>query len=179
MSSNLRNIGDKGGNKIAVFELDSNLQFPVELVSGVNCLDLGHIANSELALKTKKTVYKNEAGQVVASDFEHEGATTGTLMETDKLKLDFLTYTVRNKKYLEYKYLGIKGGNHQESFKIAEITPQMKISSPGGAKSMQYESTAVANGSDFVLDQQMIYAAELALGINIRTSGPVTIMQGT
>ena len=175
MSSNINNIKDKGGNKIAVAELDSSGQIVTNLTAGVNCLDAGHLANSDLSVKTKKTSHRNEAGEIAASDYEYEGITSGILMETDKQKLDYLSFGVRNKKHLEYKYLGIKNGSHQEVFKIVEITPQMKISAPGGAKSMPYESTAVFKNTDFVLSQNSISAIEAALSIDIKTAGPVTI----
>jgi hypothetical protein len=179
MSANLKNIRDKGGNKIAIVALNELDQLPSILTSGTNCLDLGHLANSDIAIKTKKTVYKNEAGETVAADFDYEGITGGILMETDKLKLDYLSFIVRNKRHLEYKYLGIKGGNYQEVFKIAEITPQMKISSPGGIKSMPYESTAVMLSADFDITGSQITDIEAALGIDIKTAGPVTIPTGS
>lgn len=179
MSSNINNIKDKGGNKIAIAELDSSGQIVSSLSAGINCLDAGHLANSGLEVKTKKTLHKNEAGESVASDYEYEGITSGILMETDKQKLDYLTFGVRNKKHLEYKYLGIKNGSHQEVFKIVEITPQMKLSSPGSAKSMPYESTAAFKTADFVLSQNSISAIEAALSIDIKTAGPVTIPKGS
>ena len=178
MSANIKNIKDKGGNKIAIVELDVNDSIPVNLVSGQNCLDLGHLANSELAIKTKKTLFKNEAGETVATDFDFEGNTSGILMETDKQKLDMLSIGVRNKRHLEYKYLGIKGGSHQEVFKIVEVTPQMKVSSPGGAKSMPYESTAIVMHSNYVISPLAISEIESALSIDIKTPGPVTIPDG-
>jgi hypothetical protein len=179
MSANLGNIKDKGGNKIAVVELDENNQIPFGLTAGANCIDAGHIANSDLAIKTKKTIFKNEAGETVASDFDYEGITSGILMETNKQKLDFFAFTVRNKKHLEYKYLGFKGGNYQEVFKIVEITPQMKIAAPGGSKSMPYESTAIVIRDNFTISSGSIAQIERALGIDIKTAGPVTIPGGT
>jgi len=179
MSSNLGNIKDKGGNKIAVVELDSSSQIPSSLTAGTNCIDAGHIANSDLAIKTKKTIFKNEAGEAVAADFDYEGITSGILMETDKQKLDFFAFAVRNKKHLEYKFLGIKGGNYQEVFKVVEITPQMKIAAPGGAKSMPYESTAIVMRDNYTISSDAIRQIETALGIDIKTAGPVIIPGGS
>ncbi len=178
MSANIKNIKDKGGNKIAIVELDQNGAIPGNLAAGQNCLDLGHIANSGLAINAKKTMFKNEAGETVAADFDFEGITSGILMETDKQKLDMLAIGVRNKRHLEYKYLGIKGGAHQEVFKIVEITPQMKVSTPGGAKSMPYESTAISLHDDFVISAFTLSSIENALGIDIKSPGPVTIPEG-
>ncbi len=178
MSANLGNIKDKGGNKIAVVELDDNIQLPSTLTAGTNCIDAGHIANSDLAIKTKKTIFKNEAGETVAADFDYEGITSGILMETDKQKLDFFAFAVRNKKHLEYKYLGIKSGKYQEVFKIVEITPQMKLAAPGGTKSMPYESTAIVLRDNYTISTGAIGQIETALGIDIKTAGPVTIPGG-
>ena len=175
MPTNISNIKDKGGNKISLAELDDNYQLSGHMTQGVNCIDLGHMASSQLEIKTTRTKFKNEAGEPVASENEFEGITTAVLMETDKEKADFLAFKTRNRKYLEYKYLGIKGGKHQESFKVAEVTPQMKISSPGGTKSLQYESSSFILPVDFVISAQSIIDLETALGINIRTNGPVTI----
>lgn len=179
MPTNISNIKDKGGNKISLAELDENYLLPGHWTAGVNCIDLGHIASSQLEMKTARTKFKNEAGEPVSTEHEFEGITTAVLMETDKEKADFLAFRTRNRKYLEYKYLGIKGGKHQESFKIAEVTPQMKMASPGGTKSLQYESSSCILPSDFVISTQGIIDFETALGINIRTAGPVTIAART
>ncbi|HWA06952.1 MAG TPA: hypothetical protein VG961_10430, partial [Ignavibacteria bacterium] len=69
----------------------------------------------------------------------------------------------------------IKGGKHQEVFKIADVTPQMHFKTPGGTKAMKYESVSIVQPQAVVISAGSITAIEAALGVNIRAAGPVTI----
>ncbi|RPI19019.1 MAG: hypothetical protein EHM58_03125 [Ignavibacteriae bacterium] len=180
MPVNTNDINDKGGNKIAVIELDENYAIVENLSEGTNCLDLGHIASSEVELKANKEEYKSEDGVIRQTSYEYMANTSGILMEINKTAIDFLCFTVRDKMYLEYKYLGIRGGKHQEIFKVVKITPQMKVTAPGGAKSMPYESTAIVPMSSVMISADDIVAIRLAIAhVGIRTPGPVTIAANT
>jgi hypothetical protein len=163
MPVNTNDINDKGGNKIAIVEVGSDYHIVTNLLEGTNCLDLGHIASSESELKAGKEEYKSEDGVVRQTSYEYTANTTGVLMEVNKTIVDFLCFTVRGKTYIEYKYLGIRGGKHQEIFKLVKVTPQMKVASPGGTKSMPYESTAIAASSDISISGDNIAAINTAL----------------
>lgn len=134
-------------------------------------IDLGEIAESTPAQNTGKTEIKNEAGVSVYTDFEHTHVTTATLMERDKAKIDFLSDFVKGKYYLEYKYLGIVDGKHQELFKIVQVTPQFNLKLPGGATAMQYESTGVFPNSAITITGTSLAAIETALTITIYCTG--------
>ncbi len=164
MPVNTNDINDKGGNKIAIVEVDNDYNILENLSEGTNCLDLGHIASSESELKAGKEEYKSEDGVVRQTSYEYTANTTGVLMEINNIIINFLCFGVRGKTYIEYKYLGIRGGKHQEIFKLVKVTPQMKIASPGGTKSMPYESTAIAASSDVSISGDDI--------ININTALP-------
>ena len=96
-------------------------------------------------------------------------------METSKLITDYLSFGTRGKLHLEIKYEGIKGGNHQEIFKIADVTPQMNFKTPGGAKAMKYESVSIVQSQPVTFSSANLSAIESALGINIHAVGLVTI----
>ena len=96
-------------------------------------------------------------------------------METSKLITDYLAFGTRGKLHLEIKYEGIKGGKHQEVFKIADVTPQMHFKTPGGTKAMKYVSTSIIQLQPVTFSAANIAAIEAAFGINIKTTGPVTI----
>jgi hypothetical protein len=176
MPVNTNDINDKGGNKIAVVELDSDYAVVSNLVEGTNCLDLGHIVSSEVELRANKEEYKSEDGLIRQTSYEYISETSGILMEVNKLAVDFLCFTVRDKVYLEYKYMGIRGGKYQEIFKVVRVTPQMKVTTPGGAKSMPYDSTAIVPVNAVTISSGSITAIKAALThTGIKTAGPVTI----
>lgn len=172
MSKALR---DKGGNLLVIIELDSNLAIPVSISNGVNALNCGLIFESQVDIETKTEKFKAEDGKTYGQDEEYEGKTSGVLMETSKLITDYIAFGTRGKLHLEIKYEGIKGGKHQEVFKIADITPQMHFKTPGGTKAMKYESVSIVQPLPVTFSSANITAIESALGINIKTTGPVTI----
>ena len=172
MSKALR---DKGGNLLVIIELDSSLAIPVSISNGVNALNCGLIFESQVDIETKTEKFKAEDGKTYGQDEEYEGKTSGVLMETSKLITDYIAFGTRGKLHLEIKYEGIKGGKHQEVFKIADITPQMHFKTPGGTKAMKYESVSIVQPLPVTFSSSNITAIESALGINIKTTGPVTI----
>lgn len=176
MPVSITDINDKGGNKIAIVELDNDFVVVPALAEGTNCLDLGLLASSEIEMKANKEEFKSEDGVIRQTSYEYLADTTGILMEINKQVVDFLCYSVRNRIYLEYKYLGIRGGKYQEMFKIVKVTPQMKLATPGGAKSMPYESTAICPTNTVVISAENITAIKAALmHVGIKTPGPVVI----
>ena len=158
-----------------IIELDENMQIPPSIVNGVNALNCGLIFESQVDIDTKSEKFKAEDGRTYGQDEEYEGKTSGILMETSKLIADYLAFGTRGKLHLEIKYEGIKGGKHQEIFKIADVTPQMHFKTPGGTKAMKYESVSAIQAEPVVISPANISAIEAALGVNIRTIGPVTV----
>ncbi len=141
--------------------------------------NLGQIADSSVDQTTSKTEIKNEAGVGVYTDFDYSLTTTATLMERDKIKIDFLSHGCKGKYYLEYKYLGQVDGKNQEMFKIVQITPQHSIKLPGGATSMKYESTGIYPDTTVTITGTNLTAIETALGITIYCTGvAITPTQG-
>ncbi len=144
-------MSDKGGNLLAIFELDASNAILPSYTNGTNCLHCGLIDTSGVDIAAKVEKYEAEDGITYGQDETYEGTTNGILKETDKLKVDYLSFGVRDKIHLEYKYEGKKNGKHQEVFKIVDVTPQMSFKTKGGTKSMKYDSTAIPQKTAFVL----------------------------
>jgi len=51
----------------------------------------------------------------------------------------------------------------------------MHFKTPGGTKAMKYESVSAVQSQPVVISAANISAIEEALGVNIKTTGPVTI----
>lgn len=170
-----RSLRDKGGNLLVIVELDSNNAIPGTITNGTNALNCGLISESKLDIEANVEKFKAEDGKTYGQDEEYEGKTSGVLMETSKLIADYLAFGVRNKTHLEIKYEGIKDGRHQEVFKIVDVTPQMHFKTPGGTKSMKYESLAIPQPAAVTFSANNLSAIETAFGISIRASGPITL----
>ena len=185
MPANYGAISDKNRNKKGILVLaevsDSfAIKTPASDASAITtAVNLGELNESSVDQQTSKTEIKNEAGVIKYSDFEYTLTTTGTLMERDKLKLDFLSHGCKGKYYLEYKYLGLVDGKHQEMFKFVQVTPKHSVKLPGGATSMKYESTAIFPDSTISLTSTTLGTIETALGITIYCTGvAITALQG-
>ncbi len=170
-----RSLRDKGGNLLVIVELDSSNAIPGTITNGANALNCGLIFESQLDIEANVEKFKAEDGKTFGQDEEYEGKTSGVLMETSKLIADYLAFGTRSKIHLEIKYEGIKDGKHQEVFKIVDVTPQMHFKTPGGTKAMRYDSTAIPQPAPVVFSAANLSAIEAALGIAIRTPGPVTL----
>ena len=173
-----RSLRDKGGNRLIIVELDENLAIPHGIANGVNALDCGLIFSSQVDVDAKIEKFKAEDGKTYSQEETYEGKTSGVLMETSKLIADYLAFGVRDKVHLEIKYEGIKGGRHQEVFRLADVTPQMHFKTPGGTSAMKYESFAVVKDFEVYFPPESLAAIENALGIIIHTEGPVSIPAG-
>lgn len=173
-----RALRDKGGNRLILVELDENLVIPHGIANGVNALDCGLLFESQVDIDTKIEKFKAEDGKTYSQEETYEGKTAGVLMETSKTIADYLAFGVREKIHLEIKYEGIKGGRHQEIFRIADVTPQMHFKTPGGTSAMKYESFAVVKDSEVFFSSEDLTAIKNALGIVIHTEGPVSIPAG-
>lgn len=178
MPVNPGGITDKGGNKVCLAEVTDAWALKT-LTAGTNALDVGHVANSDIAQTTSKTEYKSEDGKPRASDFEYSLNTTGQLMQTDKVTIDFLAESVKSKYFLQYKYQGIKDGKHQEIFTLGQVTPQFKITTPGGTTSMPYEFTGIYPTATVAFTSTNLVAIETALSCTIYCTGAsITASQG-
>lgn len=171
-------VVDKGTSIIAVAEVSDAWALKT-LTAGTNALLVGHVANSDISQTTNKTEYKDESGKTVASDFEYSLVTTGTLMQTDKTTIDFMAESVKGKYFLEYKYQGLKDGKKQEMFKVGQVTPQFKMTTPGNTSSMPYEFTGIYPTATVTFNSTALAAIETALSITIYCTGvSITTSQG-
>lgn len=178
MARNPGAIVDSGGNLIALAEVSDAWALKT-LTAGTNAIDAGEISTSDISQTTSKTEYKNEKKKTVATDFEYSLNTTGTLMQTDKATIDFFAESVKNKYFLQYKYMGVKDGKNQEMFTLGTVTPQFKIATPGGATSMPYEHTGIYPATTVTFNSTMLAAIETALSITIYATGAsITSSQG-
>lgn len=172
-------ILDKGGNKLIIALLSTANAILTSYTSGTNCLNLGAIADSGAMIDPQIEKFKAEDGATVGSDENYEGKTIATIMETDKAKIDYLAFTIRDAaNHLEVKYQGKKNGYHQEIFKLADVVPQMNLSAPGQSKSMKYESTSVVPTAATTFTLGDLVLIESATGGTIYAPGPVTIPAG-
>jgi len=177
MASNYGAIVDKNKNKNGLLILQEvSDAFAVKTPSAWagttgTTINLGQLNQSTVNQTTSKSTIKNEAGVDVYTDFDYSQMTTGTLMERDKIKIDFLSDFVKGKFYLEYKYLGIVDGKHSEMFKIVQVTPQYDVTLPGGATSMKYESTGIFPDTTIAITGTSLAAIETALTVTIYCTG--------
>lgn len=135
-------IKDKGGNKIILFEFDpvTNTLVTASLVSGTNFMDLGLLSSSGSNVTPSTTTFKSEDGITRASDTTYEGKTEGVLMQTSADLINFLTYTTRGKKYIQYKYEGYKNALNQESFCIVDVESGYAMQTPGNVTAFKYSA---------------------------------------
>lgn len=178
MAYNPGAIVDDGGNLICLSEVSDSWALKT-LTAGTNAINAGHISTSDFSQATNKTEYKNEQRKTVASSYEYSINTTGTLMQTDKATIDFFAESVKSKYFLQCKYMGIKDGKHQEIFTLGQVTPQVKITTPGASASMPYEHTGIYPTSTVTFNSTNLAAIETALSVTIYATGAsITASQG-
>ena len=158
----------KGGNRIFHIKLDSSYAMPTTLTIGTNCLEVGHVSNSNVKQTSSKESVKNEDGETVVSSFDYERATTAVLMQTDQQLIDWLGDDVKNSDVLEIKYCGIVEGKDMWNFRIGQVTPQFDIASPGGATAMPYEHTGYDLSSAVTISAASL--ASIATAFSLSTS---------
>ena len=83
-----RSLRDKGGNLLIIVELDSSNAIPPTITNGVNSLNCGLLAESQLDIDANVEKFKAEDGKTYGQHEEYEGKTSGVLMETSKLIAD-------------------------------------------------------------------------------------------
>lgn len=172
-------ILDKGGNSLQIALLTSANAVLTSYTLGTNCLALDPIKNSTAKIDPSIEKFKAEDGKTYGSDETYEGNTEGIIMKTPKLIVDYLAFTVRDAaNHLEIKYQGIKYGKHQEIFKLADVIPQMNLTSPGQSSSMKYESTSVVPATATTFTAGDLTLIETATGKAIYAPGPVVIPAG-
>ena len=166
MSVNTNYIKDKGGNKLALFEFDSvtNTLVTASLTSGTNFIDLGQLSSSGSNITPSTTTFKSEDGIVRASDTTFEGKTEGVLMQTSKELIDFLAFTTRSRKYIQYKYEGYKNAKNQESFSVVDVESGYTLQTPGGVTAFKYSSIMTARDSAVSLTTTQIATMKTAIG---------------
>lgn len=166
MSVQEQYISDKGGNKIALFEFDTttNTMVTASLVSGTNYMDLGHISSSSIGITPSTETFKSEDKVVRATDTEYAGKTTGVLMQTSKEIADFVAFTSRGKKYIQYKYNGYKNAKRQDSFAVVEVENGFMFTTPGGASSFNYTANHTANDQAVTISTTQLASMQTAIG---------------
>lgn len=133
------------GNIIIVQELDSSFA-PTTLTAGTTTNNLGSLSESEVKQTPTTTERKSEDGKLQRRTTTVTLGTTGTLMQEDADLVNFLSDTVKGKRYLEIKYVGYYNAKYNYILKIVEITPQHSYKR-GTAPGMPYESFAVSAGA--------------------------------
>lgn len=175
--SNFGAIVDKNTNKKGVLVLQQVTdafvwKTPVAFTGSTGTsIDMGEISESEPGLQTDVTEFKNEAGVSVNSEFQYKLNTTATLMERDKIKVDFLGHWVKNRYFLQYKYMGIVDGKNQEYFTLGKVTPQFNLKLPGGASALKYDFKGIFPSSTITFTGTQLAAIETALTITIYCTG--------
>lgn len=164
-------IPSEVGNLIALTQLNPTTYAVITPVAGTTSFHLGEIVTSAPQQTADKTELKNEKGKTIRSSYTFNLMTTGTLAQTNKALVDFLSKTVKGKVYLEYRYQGINNGNHQEIFKIVNVTPQHNFDSSNAGASMPYESTGIFPAATVTINSTVLTSIETALSIAIQTTG--------
>lgn len=177
MGYSLDDINLDGGNLCWLAELDSALAVvTASLVEYTNCINLGHISESEQKQTSNKKEAKSEDGKTRKTAFTYDLMTNGTLMQTGKSLVNFLSDTVKGKTYLLGKKQFVKGsGEVQEYFAIGNVTPQHDIKTPSDSGSMVFEFTNIFPDSTITYTSATIVSIETALSIAVVYTGAVAI----
>lgn len=177
MGYNLDDINFDGENLLWLAELDTSLAVvTASLVEFTNCVNVGHLQESEQKQSANKKEAKNEKGKTTKSAFTYDLMVTGVLQQTGKSLVNFLSDTVKGKSYLLGKKQFVKGsGEVQEYFVMGNVTPQHDIKTPGSESSMQFEFTGFFPDSSITFSSTTIASIETALSISVVYSGAVVI----
>jgi hypothetical protein len=167
MSVQTQYIKDKWKGKLAVFLYDdvTATLTTASLVSGTNFMDYGEIAGSSVMTTPSTQEFKNQNGEVVASDSTYTGNTEATVMQGSKEIADWNNFSVRGNRYVEYLYLGYRNAKQIESFRIVEVEPGMNFTAPGGTTSMKYKSTAIVKNTTVTLTGSQMSTMRTAIGL--------------
>jgi hypothetical protein len=175
MSYTLDEININGANLLWIVELDSSLAVVTGLVEATNCLNLGHIKETEQGQSADKTESKSEDGLVRKTEFTYSGMTKATIMQASLINTDYLSNGVKTKTYLEGKKIFVTGaGKAIEMFKIVQVTPQHNIKTPGADASFIYESATIFPSAAISFTAAVLLSIETALSISISATA-VTI----
>jgi len=168
MSVQTQYIQDKWKGKLAVFLFDdvTGTLTTASLVSKTNFLDYGEIAGLSVMTTTSTEEFKNQNGEVVASDSTYTGNTEATIMQGSKEIADWNSYTVRGNRYIEYLYLGRRNAKEIESLRVVEIEPGLNFTAPGGTTSMKYKSTAIVRSTNVTLTGTQLGDMRTAIGLS-------------
>lgn len=177
MPYNLDDINFDGANLLWLAELDTSLAVvTASLVEYTNCVNVGHIQESEQKQTSNKKEAKNEAGKTTKSAFTYDLMVSGVLQQTGKSLVTFLADTVKDKSYLLGKKQFTKGsGKTQEFFMLGNVTPQFDIKTPGGEGAMQFEFTGFYPDANITFTSTTIASIETALSVAVVYTGAVVI----
>jgi hypothetical protein len=175
---NLDDINFDGENLCWLAELDTSLAVvTASLVEFTNCINLGHIKDFSNKQTPNKREAKNEKGKTAKTAWTFDLPSSGTLMQSGKSHVNFLSDTVKGKQYLQYKKQFVKGsGEAQEYFSLVNVAPQHDITTPndtGGT--MVYESTGFFPDANITFTSATIVSIETALSIAVVYTGSVVI----
>jgi hypothetical protein len=170
-------IKDKAGSNLwTLWEVDDTFA----AVTPFTCYGIGSIKETTQEQSTSVTKYKNESGNVEASDKDYEISLKGVIMDTSKALIDYLSTTVKGKFYGLYRRRNSVDGKTQEWFYgFGEVTPQHNVKSPGGADSMPFEYIALNNSSAITLSTTTLASigAYVTAAVTIPIAGIFTIVE--
>lgn len=177
MGYNLDDINFDGENLMWLAELDTSLAVvTASLVEFTNCINLGHLQDSEQGQSANKKEAKNEKGKTTKSAFTYDLMVKGTLQQTGKALTTFVSDTVKGKSYLLGKKQFVKGsGEAQEYFVLGNVTPQHNHKTPGAEGSMVFEFTGFFPDASITFTSATIVSIETALSIAVVYSGAVVV----
>lgn len=156
----------KGGNMIALVELDSSNAIPASLTAGTNCIVFKDVEESNSPGDSNEEILRTEDTVIADVDQEFSAKTVATLLENNEDKLNFIFYLTRGKKYLLIRYRGTNAANHEELFAIVRVKATRDDKAPKGK--LPFEATHIAPDAAAAFDSDDMTAIETALSITIR-----------
>lgn len=139
-----------------------------------NCLLFGDMRTETEGMNTNITEHQNVAGDTVAIDKTYSDDTSLTLYSRRKGLVDYLSKTVKVTPYhLEYQYLGINEGFHQELFKIVNVPAGRRFTAQ--AYDMPYTSRGVTLKTALTITTTALSLISTALSTTFKMSPATAI----
>jgi len=172
--------GGSDGNKLILVNCDSTtFDLTTTVTAGTTVFDLGDLSSSDIMQEASKTEKKSEDGKTKKTTYTYNLTTKGVLMQEDKDLLDFLSSTVKGKRYLEVKYNGYVNSKYQWYLKFVEVTPAINIHRSGESATLNYESTGIFSNAQEVLSTTTLASVATALNLsNFPTAATIPLADG-
>ena len=162
------------GNILILQELDSSFA-PSSVTAGTTTNNLGSLQESDVKSTPTTSERKSEDGKLQRRTVTSTLSTTGTLMQEDADLVNFISDTVKGKRYLEIKYVGYYNAKYNYILKIVEVTPQHSYKR-GTTPGMPYESLAVSAGASITFSAAFFASVSTVLSLSnfITTTQTIT-----